>query len=70
MQLIEVQTSFGTIAAREQALIEAVRAILVVDGGHRASPEDLVAAVTWDLDLPEPRDEDELGGEDDDEAAA
>jgi hypothetical protein len=70
VQLIEVHTSYGTIAAREQALIDAVRAILVVEGGHRASVEDLVAAVTWDMDIPEPREDDSLDAEDDDEAAA
>ena len=60
MQLIEVQTTHGTIAAREQALIEAVRAVLALEGGYRANPEDLVAAVSWDYeawDLPAPRDD-------------
>jgi hypothetical protein len=47
MTLIEIETSFGTVAASEQALVDAVLDLILADQGHRATPEDLLEAVSW-----------------------
>jgi hypothetical protein len=41
MNLFEVETSFGVIAAGEQALIEAIREVLLAEQSHGTTPEDL-----------------------------
>jgi hypothetical protein len=46
MTLIEIETSFGTIAASEQALVEAVLDLIVAERRDLAAPEDLVDAVS------------------------
>jgi hypothetical protein len=45
--LIEIETSFGTVAAPEEALVDAVLALLRTGDPHRATPEDLLEAVSW-----------------------
>jgi hypothetical protein len=45
MQQIEFETSFGLVAASEQALVDALRALLMEE--QPATPEDLLEAVSW-----------------------
>ena len=40
VELIEVETSFGTVAAGEQALIEAIREVLRAEAGTPKATED------------------------------
>jgi hypothetical protein len=40
VELIEVETSFGTVAAGEQALIEAIREVLRAEAGTPTATED------------------------------
>jgi len=47
MTLIEIETSFGTIAASEQALVDAICDLLVLEGAHRAEPDDPSEAPRW-----------------------
>jgi len=44
MQQIEIETSFGLVAAPEQALVDAIRELLREEF-HRATPEDLLEAI-------------------------
>jgi hypothetical protein len=44
MQLIEIETSFGLVAASEQALVDAVRDLLMQP--VPASPDDLIEALS------------------------
>lgn len=46
MQQIEIETSFGLVAAPEQALVDAILELLS-DEEHRAAPDDLLEAVSW-----------------------
>lgn len=45
MEQIEIETSFGLVAAPEQALVEAIRELLLTDEG--GTPDDLLEAVSW-----------------------
>lgn len=47
MPLIEIETSFGSVAATEEALVAAVLALLRGTEGHPATPESLTDAVSW-----------------------
>jgi hypothetical protein len=40
VELIEVETSFGTVAAGEQALIDAIRELLKAEAGTAKPDED------------------------------
>jgi hypothetical protein len=43
VELIEVETSFGTVAAGERALIEAIREVLRAEAGTAEPTEDELA---------------------------
>lgn len=45
--LIEIKTSFGMVAATEEALVAAVMELLRTAEPHRATPDDLLEAVSW-----------------------
>ena len=45
MQQIEFETSFGLVAASEQALVAAIRELLLQE--EPAPPEDVLEAVSW-----------------------
>jgi len=45
--LIEIETSFGTVSATEEALVDAVRALLRGGEPYRTTPDDLAEAVSW-----------------------
>ena len=45
MQQIEFETSFGLVAASEQALVDAIRELLLQD--EPATLDDLLEAVSW-----------------------
>ena len=47
MELIEVETSFGSIAAGEQALVDAIREMLREDAVRRATVTELLESLGW-----------------------
>jgi hypothetical protein len=47
MTLIEVETSFGVVAAGEQALIDAIRALLLSEQANPPLPDDLPEAISF-----------------------
>jgi hypothetical protein len=46
MTLIEVETSFGVVAAGEQALVDAIRDLLLAEQFHPTMQDELAEAVS------------------------